>query len=154
MCFFNTTAALLQSQFPNAGILNAAPLQKPSKWRQKHCCRNLWVLQMCSAAPNFWVLPQILNAALLQDKISECCKITECCSSSKHCCYSQNKFLNVAKCLLQKSPLNAAKMSRILQICRGHKHKWLTQFGAGPAIARFDTMLNTMLKHTHGVWGR
>ena len=45
-------------------------------------------------------------------------------------------------------------MPRILQICTGHKHKWLTQFGAGPAIACSDTMLNTMLKHTHGVWGR
>ena len=46
------------------------------------------------------------------------------------------------------------KLSTILQICTGHKQKWLTQFGAGPAITRSDTMLNTMLKHTHGVWGR
>ena len=38
-----------------------------------------------------------------------------------------------------------------MQICTGHKHKWLTQFGAGPAIARSDTMLNTMLS-THMVY--
>ena len=44
------------------------------------------------------------------------------------------------------------KNQQFLQICIGHKHKWLTQSGAGPEIARSDTMLNTMLKHTHGVW--
>ena len=67
--------------------------------------------------------------------------------------FSKIKFLNAAKSLLQKLWV-LQKCQEFLQICTGHKHKWLTQSGAGPAIARSDTMLNTMLKHTHGVWGR
>ena len=62
------------------------------------------------------------------------------------------------KRLLQKLSKMLQKHQEFLQICTGHKHKWLTQCGAGYGRISFDTMLNTMLntdmvyekyKHTH-----
>ena len=43
------------------------------------------------------------------------------------------------------------KCQEILQICTGHKHKWLTQGWAGYELLSSDTMLNTML-NTHMVY--
>ena len=76
----------------------------------------------------------------------------------------QNQFLKVAESLLNAAKRLLQKISkyckktRILKICTGHKHKWLTQGWAGYELINSDTMLNTMLnthmvyekdKHTH-----